>query len=129
MQRAETETALRHTQVAVDAARGGRPLVFYPEAVIMRTPGLLEFHLGAFVSAVEAGVPVVPVAIRGCRSALRHEPTLVSPPACHLACTSVAPSNPKGRGFAAALALRNRARAEVLAHCGEPDLALEADGS
>ena len=36
-------------------------------------PGLRPFHMGAFVVAAQAGVPVVPVAIRGTRAILRPE--------------------------------------------------------
>ena len=34
-------------------------------------PGLLPFRMGAFVIAAQAGVPVVPVTLRGTRSVLR----------------------------------------------------------
>ena len=126
VQRAETETALRHTELAIEAARTGRPLIFYPEARIMRTPGLLEFHMGAFVTAAKAGVPVVPVAIRGCRSAMRHDHRWFprrSPLSVHIG----RPIHPAGTDFAAALKLRDQVRAQILKHCSEPDLSLEKE--
>ncbi|WP_212525573.1 AMP-binding protein [Actibacterium sp. MT2.3-13A] len=120
----ETETALEHMRGVIAAARAGRPVVFYPEATIMRMPGLMEFRMGAFVTAAEAGVPVVPVTIRGCRSALRHDhrwfPHRV-PLSVHIG----RPIAPRGADFEAALALKNAARARILERCGEPDIARE----
>jgi hypothetical protein len=55
----------------VQTVQADRSLVFFPEGTFTRMPGLLPFHMGAFVAAAEAGVPVVPVTIRGTRSLLR----------------------------------------------------------
>lgn len=49
--------------------RGTHRLV--PRGDLVRMPGLLGFRLGAFLAAAQAGVPVVPIAIRGTRSILR----------------------------------------------------------
>ncbi|ETZ99771.1 acyltransferase family protein [Mycobacterium kansasii 824] len=43
----------------------GQSLVIFPEGRLARAPGLRPFHIGAFVVAAEAGVPALPVAIRG----------------------------------------------------------------
>jgi 1-acyl-sn-glycerol-3-phosphate acyltransferase len=95
--------------------------VIFPEGTFRRAPGLLPFRMGAFVAAAEAGVPVVPVALRGTRSLLRGddwfprrgEATMVVEP----------PISPRGAGWAEAVALRDQTRAAILRHCGEPDLA------
>jgi 1-acyl-sn-glycerol-3-phosphate acyltransferase len=49
----------------IEGVRGGKSLMVFPEGT--RTPDgtLQEFKHGAFKIAVRAGVPVVPVAIRG----------------------------------------------------------------
>lgn len=120
----ETETALEHMRGVIEAARAGRPVVFYPEATIMRMPGLMEFRMGAFVTAAAAGVPIVPVIIRGCRSVLRHDHRWFprhGPLSVHID----RPIYPKGSDFEAALELKNEARARILERCGEPDIALE----
>jgi 1-acyl-sn-glycerol-3-phosphate acyltransferase len=52
------------------ALRGGASLLFFPEGTFDRSPGLLPFRLGAFKAAVEACLPVVPIAIRGTRDIL-----------------------------------------------------------
>ena len=53
------------------AVRAGEALVVFAEGTLTRAPGLLPFHLGGFLAAATAGVPTVPMAIRGTRSALR----------------------------------------------------------
>ena len=53
-----------------DAVQQGRSLAMFPEGTFVARPGLLPFHLGAFLAAARAGVPVVPVAIRGNRELL-----------------------------------------------------------
>lgn len=53
------------------APRAGRALVLFPEGTFTPSPGVMPFRMGAFVVAVNAGVPVVPVGICGTRSILR----------------------------------------------------------
>jgi 1-acyl-sn-glycerol-3-phosphate acyltransferase len=102
-------------------AQRGRRLVFFPEGTFTRSTGLLPFHLGAFVAAAEAGVPVVPMTIRGTRSILRDGQWL---PRRGTINVTVGPAlQPEGSGWPAAVTLRDAARAEILRHCGEPDLA------
>jgi 1-acyl-sn-glycerol-3-phosphate acyltransferase len=86
-------------------------------------PGLLGFRLGAFLAAAQAGVPVVPVAIRGTRSILRGGQW--RPRRGEISVDIGAPIRPDGGDFAAAVRLRDAARAFVLAHCREPDLVHE----
>ncbi|MBI5612390.1 MAG: AMP-binding protein, partial [Gammaproteobacteria bacterium] len=100
--------------------RAGRSLLVFPEGTFRREAGLLPFHLGAFVTAAEAGVPVVPCAIRGTRAMLRDDEWF--PRHGTVTITFAAPLTPDGRGFEAALKLRDAARAAILPDCGEPDL-------
>ena len=46
-------------------AEAGQTIVFFPEGTFSPRPGLLPFHLGAFLTAVRARVPLVPVVLRG----------------------------------------------------------------
>ena len=103
----------------VEATRVGDRLVFFPEGTFARMPGLAAFHMGAFVAAAEAQVPVVPVAIRGTRAVLR--PDRWFPRRGAIAVTVGAPLRPPGTDWAAAIALRDAVRTEILRHCGEPD--------
>jgi len=104
------------------AVRAGKSLAFFPEGTFREEPGLLPFHLGAFAAAVQANVPVVPVAIRGTRSLLPGERKMPRP--CPIVVTVGSPIEPPpdaGDAFMAAVVLRDAARAEILRHCGEAD--------
>lgn len=102
-------------------AAGGNSLVFFPEGTFTRTPGLLKFHSGAFLTAARAGCPVVPAVVRGTRRALSPLGGLPRPgwitvdilPPLH---ASAEVSEPQ------AMDLRDRARKAILQELGEPDL-------
>jgi 1-acyl-sn-glycerol-3-phosphate acyltransferase len=105
----------------VQTVRQGWPVVFFPEGTFGREPGLRSFHMGAFVVAAQAGVPVVPLALRGTRALLRAEQWLPRRGVVRL--TFGMPLRPQGTDWTAAVTLRDAARAEILRHCGEPDMA------
>ena len=107
-------------QVAL-SLQSGRSLVFFPEGTFTRIPGLLPFRMGAFVVAAETGAPVVPVSIRGTRSMLRDGHWF--PRRGIITVTIGKPIAPDGKDWAAAIRLRDTARAEILRWCGELDLA------
>jgi 1-acyl-sn-glycerol-3-phosphate acyltransferase len=70
VERSDRERSVADAGRMAQAVQQGRSLVFFPEGTIVARPGLLPFHLGAFLAAARAGVPVVPVAIRGNRELL-----------------------------------------------------------
>jgi 1-acyl-sn-glycerol-3-phosphate acyltransferase len=120
IERSDIERGAEDTRDLVRLATHGESLVFFPEGTFTRAPGLRPFRMGAFVVSAGAGTPVLPVAVRGTRSVLRDGQwfprwgsirIFVSPPI-----------EPEGKDWAAAVELRDRARAEILARCGEPDL-------
>ena len=77
--------------------------------------------MGAFVVAAQTGVPLVPVTMRGARSVLRDGSWFARRGT--VVVTIAAPLTPQGSDWNAAVALRDAVRAEILRHCGEPDLA------
>jgi 1-acyl-sn-glycerol-3-phosphate acyltransferase len=101
----------------------GHSLVFFPEATFRRMPGLLPFRMGAFVIAARAGMPVVPVTLRGTRSVLREGQWLFRRGS--ISVTLGEPLEPAGTDWSAAIDLRDRSRAEILRQCAEPDLGEE----
>jgi 1-acyl-sn-glycerol-3-phosphate acyltransferase len=125
------------TRKGIDAARGiteiaraGRASLFFAEGTFTRMPGLLPFHMGAFVAAAETNTPVVPIAIRGTRSILRADSwfprhgaitVFVGEPIYPDAMGAEAGESAWTRG----LKIRDRARREILRYCGEPDLGHE----
>ena len=94
-----------------DVVRRGRSLAVFPEGTFVARPGLLPFHLGAFMAAARAGVPVLPVVIRGHRELLpagRWWPRRAA-----LAVEILAPIQPPGDAvdlFAGAARMREAAR-------------------
>ncbi len=110
------------------AAAEGRSLFFFPEGTFTRKPGLLPFYMGAFSAAVSGGVPVVPVALRGTRSILRADTWLPAHGRIRVIVgepLSVDRELAQRDPWAAAVSLRDAARAWLLRHCGEPDLVME----
>ena len=101
-------------------AAQGHSLVFFPEGTFTRTPGLLKFHTGAFVSATRANCPLVPAVLRGTRRALPPSGALPRPGPIQL--ELLPPLLPRDIGQHAVPELRDRARAAILAALGEPDL-------
>lgn len=99
---------------------GGQTIVFFPEGTFTTFEGLQPFRMGAFVTAARAGVPLLPVAIRGARSIVRGSDWFPHRGAIDV--TICTPVQPEGEGWQVALDLRNAARAEIVRHCGEPDL-------
>jgi 1-acyl-sn-glycerol-3-phosphate acyltransferase len=121
VERFDFERSVKDVKRLLEMMRAGQSLVFFPEGTFFRAPGLLPFHMGAFVIAAEAGVPIVPVTIRGTRVVLRDGQWF--PRRGAVSITIGVPILPEGTDWPAALKLRNTARGEILRHCGEPDLA------
>ncbi len=128
VERFETSKGVRDTQHFADVLRAGHRLLFFPEGTFTRVPGLRPFYLGAFTVAAQAAAPVIPVAIRGTRSILRSGSWF--PHRGSISIEVGAPLDPRELAAQAgadhwrvAIALRDRCRAFVLRHCGEPDLA------
>jgi 1-acyl-sn-glycerol-3-phosphate acyltransferase len=124
-ERDDVQQGIQDTAAAIEAVRAGQGLVVYPEGTFRRAPGLRPFKIGAFLVAAQAGVPLLPVAIRGTRSILRDGQRVIRP---GLASISIgAPLVAEGTTWNAAVQLRDRARAEILRGCGEPDLVETSD--
>ncbi len=121
VERFDVQKSAEHADALVGAARGGVSLIVFPEGTMVRHTGLMAFHAGAFQVAAQAGIPVVPVALRGVRSVLRDGTWY--PRRYPIAVTLGAPIAPDGSDWNATLRLRDRVRAAILKHCGEPDLA------
>jgi 1-acyl-sn-glycerol-3-phosphate acyltransferase len=121
--RLDSQRGVEDTARFAEAARGGTSLIVFPEGTFRRMPGLLPFRMGAFVIAAQAGIPVVPVTLRGSRSALRDGQWLFH--RSRLTVAVSAPIEPQGSDWNAAIRLRDATRAEILRLCGEPDLGEE----
>ena len=118
--RGQPRQAAADTSRLASTLRRGRSLAIWPEGALDAAPGLRPFHLGAFDAAITAGTVVVPVGIRGSRELLRPGSRFPRRSAIHVAIGQ--PIKPSGTGWVSVLALRDQARAAVLALSAEPDL-------
>jgi fatty-acyl-CoA synthase len=100
--------------------RAGAAVLFFPEGGYRAAAALRPFRLGAFEAAIAAGAPVVPVAIRGTRRALRAGAWIPTPTRIEVWIGD--PIRAEGEGWQAALRLRDQAADAIAAHCGEPRL-------
>ena len=121
VERFDPQRGVEDTRALAALAAGGQALAFFPEGTFTRSPGLAPFRMGAFVIAAQTGASVVTVAFHGTRSVLRADSWIVRRRPVNV--TFGAPLPPNGTDWAAAVRLRDAARAEILRHCGEPDLA------
>jgi len=91
----------------------GQSVIIFPEGTRSRDARLLPFKSGAFRLAIEAGVPVLPVAIWGTASGLPKGGRAVAP--CDAVATLLPPFTTKDLTQGDAAGLRDRVRAAMAA--------------
>ena len=122
VERSAPEQGLLEVERMKNALAGGCSVIIFPEGTFTPTSGLRPFHLGAFEIAVATSTSLIPLTLRGTRSVLRDGQRL--PRRLPVEAVIGAPLTAQARDdvFAAAVQLRDTARAQILRHCGEPDL-------
>ena len=91
----------------------GMSVMIFPEGTRSRDARLLPFKSGAFRLAIEAGVPVLPVALSGTAAGLQKGGLAVAP--CDAVATILPPFSTVGLTQGDAVALRERVRAAMAA--------------
>jgi 1-acyl-sn-glycerol-3-phosphate acyltransferase len=124
--RLDFQQSLADAGRVTEALRAGEAVVFFPEGTFVATTGLRPFRLGAFKTAADAGVPVVPLALRGTRQLLRGDDRLPRPGPLRLFVGEALV--PEGDDLAALVGFRDRVADVIAAHCGEPRLDIVAAG-
>lgn len=121
VERFDRRRGARDTRRVLRNAVQGHPLVFFPEGTFTQRPGLMKFHIGAFVAAARAGCPVVPAVLRGTRRALPPNGDWPRPGPIEMELLPPLTPGPACSEHSAP-ELRDRARAAILTVLGEPDL-------
>jgi len=126
VERFDRQRSLQDARKVRATLESNRPIGYFPEGTLRRMPGLLPFHMGAFVAAAETGVPVIPVTLRGTRSILRDESWFPRLGAVRIVISEPLLTTPglsdESQRFHEAVRLRDAARGIMLQNCGEPDL-------
>ena len=79
LERANREQSLPAIDRAAAALRDGNSFLIFPEGTRSRTGELLPFKKGGFILAIKAQAPIVPVAIKGARNAMRKGSFVIRP--------------------------------------------------
>src|SRR5438105_14458100 len=79
LERGNRDQSLPAIERAAAALRDGNSFLIFPEGTRSRTGELLPFKKGGFIMALQAQAPVVPVAIKGARDAMRKGSLIIRP--------------------------------------------------
>jgi 1-acyl-sn-glycerol-3-phosphate acyltransferase len=77
--RGNSQAAIESARKGAENLRKGKPYVVYPEGTRTQRGRLLPFKKGAFMMAIQAGVPVVPVTISGSAAIMPKGEVKVTP--------------------------------------------------
>jgi 1-acyl-sn-glycerol-3-phosphate acyltransferase len=128
VERYELAASLRDAEYTTKMAKTGKSLLSFPEGTFTRASGLLPFHVGPFLTAVECDLPVVPITIAGARSILHPGSWLIRRGIVKLEILDPVKLDDGEKvaltKWEKALAIKGKAREVILSKCGEPDLAL-----
>jgi 1-acyl-sn-glycerol-3-phosphate acyltransferase len=98
---------------ATDLLRAGSSVVSFPEGTRSRDGRVAPFKGGAFLAAIEAGVPVVPVGIQGAGAVLPPNGFRVRPGRIRITIGEPIPT--QGLAISERVSIARRARAAVVA--------------
>ena len=79
LERGNREQSLPAIERAGQALRDGNSFLIFPEGTRSRTGELLPFKKGGFIMALKGRAPVVPVAIKGARDAMKKGSLIIRP--------------------------------------------------
>ena len=120
--RSNSPAAVESAKAATENLRRGKSYVVYPEGTRSKDGRLLPFKKGAFMMAIEAGVPVVPITISGATKIMPKAQVKVFPSTVHI--TIHEPISTAGYSKENVVQLMNRTREKVFSALGRDEAEL-----
>jgi 1-acyl-sn-glycerol-3-phosphate acyltransferase len=77
--RGNREAGINAVKQAVEYIKSGSSFLVYPEGTRSPDGRLLRFKKGAFIMAIEAGIPIVPLACSGAHRVMRKKSLVIQP--------------------------------------------------
>lgn len=99
---------------AAAALAAGDSFIIFPEGTRSRSGALLPFRKGGFIMAIKGQAPIVPLAVRGARAAMRKGSPVIRPVTVHVRIGPPIPVEGLGHGDRNALVERTRNAIEAL---------------
>ncbi|HVZ21058.1 MAG TPA: lysophospholipid acyltransferase family protein [Vicinamibacterales bacterium] len=84
VERGDRDKSMASIARGADSLRAGNSFLIFPEGTRSRTGQLLPFKKGGFIMAIQAQVPIVPVAIHGGRDSMRKGSAILRPVHVHI---------------------------------------------
>jgi 1-acyl-sn-glycerol-3-phosphate acyltransferase len=79
LERGNRDQSLPAIERAAGDLRDGNSFLIFPEGTRSRTGELLPFKKGGFIMAIKGQAPIVPVAVKGAREAMRKGSPIIQP--------------------------------------------------
>ena len=130
VERFDAQQSITDVEGLAKDAQQEKSLFFFPEGTFTAVTGLRSFRMGAFITAVQANMPIVPISIRGTRSILRGRIWIphrgrITITIGQAISSEVSPDSDREDKWHAAVKLRDLSHQHILRFCGEPDLSHE----
>ena len=118
--RSNTKAAVESARLATTNLRRGKSYAIYPEGTRSRDGRLLPFKKGAFMMAIDAGVPIVPVSISGSTKIMPKGEIKIFPSTIYI--TVHEPISTKAYSKENIAVLINETRAKVISALSEEEI-------
>ena len=122
--RSNSAAAVESAKLATENLRRGKSYVVYPEGTRSKDGGLQQFKKGAFMMAIDAGVPIVPITISGATRIMPKGEVKVFPSTVRV--TIHEPLSTEGYSKENVVELMNRTREKVFSALGDDEAGLSA---
>lgn len=122
--RSNSPAAVESAKLATENLRRGKSYVVYPEGTRSKDGGLQPFKKGAFMMAIDAGVPIVPITISGATKIMPKGEVRVFPSTVRI--TIHEPISSEGYSKENIVELMDRTREKVFSALGDDEAGLSA---